>query len=76
MNRAPFGPVTKRESGAERNRKHDELMANLKRPDWPGRIARCVGVAVILVAAGWSPARGQPASSAIRLTLSIEQVAS
>ena len=46
-------------------RKRDELMASLKRPDWPGRIARCVAATLVLVAAGWSPARGQPESSQV-----------
>ena len=45
--------------------KRDELMASLKRPDWPGRIARCVAVTLILVATGWSPARGQPEPSQV-----------
>ena len=45
--------------------KRDELMASLKRPDWPGRIARCVAATLVLVAAGWSPAWGQPESSQV-----------
>lgn len=40
-------------------------MANLKRPDWPGCIARCVAATLVFVAAGWNPARAQPQSSQV-----------